>query len=243
MKTIITDDWWKRPIVFYFGETPGNIEMLKSARDAVTVNEVEPEKLLEAATTIGLAVQACYLSPVLEKLSIWKWVASALDMSQEKCLKEGDPEGKYPLTGFFNYYLYSRDCIALSNLKKYASSLAEWASEATYIGGSDQNERILFWLVAGLIESGEISEAEKIIKKFTFKDGQILTAIYLDCIMAHEIRPLNDEEKSKAQNICVRLQSKVAPYIRQLIQEFGSTLLEYRNGEIKVIEDSEVKQV
>jgi len=233
--TVLSDDWWKRALVFYFGDHPDGIGLLKSS--AFSTNGSDPEKLLEAATTVGLALQACYLSPVTEKIEIWKWVVQALGLSQEYCLQKVDPTDKYPLTRFFHYYLYSRDSVALSHLKQNSQELCAWAVNQDDTSSGDEEQKSLFWLAVGLIESGEISEAEKIVKKLSSDDGRYLTAISLGCHLAHEVRPLNSNEKIKAGQICEQIEKKVAPYRQQLINEFGSHLLEMRNGEVSAIED------
>lgn len=233
--TILVDEWWKRALVFYFGDHPDSISLLKSS--TLAVNGVEPEKLLEAATTVGLALQACYLSPVTEKIEIWKWVVQALNLSQEEYLQKIDPEEKYPLTRFFHYYLYSRDSVALSHLKQHANEILSWAENEGKVGVGEEKQKSLFWLAVGLIESGEITEASEIIKHISPRDGLYLTAISLGCHLAYEVRPLNSVEKEKAGEICQKIEKKVAPYRQQLINEFGSHLLEMRNGEVIAIDE------
>lgn len=226
----------ERALVFYFGDHPDSIALLKAS--TLAVNGVNSEKLVEAATTVGLALQACYLSQVTEKLEIWKWVVQALSLSQAACLKSFDPGDKYPLTRFFHYYLYSRDSVALSHLKPHANELLDWAENEADAAIDEGREKSLFWLAVGLIESGEITQAEKVVKKMLSHDGLYLTAISLGCHLAYEVRPLNGPEKEKAREICQRVEKKVAPYRQQLISEFGSHLLELRNGEVAIIEDA-----
>ena len=235
INTILVDDWWKRALVFYFGDHPDSISLLKSA--TIAVNGEEPDKLVEAATTVGLALQACYLSPVTEKIEIWKWVAQALGLSQEAYLQKIDLENKYPITRFFHYYLFSRDSVALSHLKQNSKELYKWGKSAEGITIEEEKQKSLFWLAVGLIESGDITEAEEIIKGLSEDSGIYLTAISLGCHLAHEVRPLNADEKEKAGQICKKIEKKVAPYRQQLINEFGSHLLEMRNGEVTAIDE------
>lgn len=234
VKAAVTDEWWKRALVFYLGANPDKIDLLKSVAEAVS--GIDAEKLLQASTTIGLALQACYLSPVAEKIEIWKWVVKALGIAQKKCLELFDPEAKYPQTSMVHYYLYSRDSVALSHLKTNIPNLNTWTKEIA-IGEEELLDIKLFWLIVGLIECGDIEEAEKAIKDFHPEDPRLLMAIHLGCHLAHEIRPLSRKEKKHAKSICTHLDSKIAPYKEQLIKEIGSTLLEMRNGKIKAIDD------
>lgn len=234
VKAVVTDEWWKRALVFYFGANPDKIELLKGVIEAVS--GIEPTKLLQAATTIGLALQACYLSPVIEKIEIWKWVVRALGIAQEKYLEIFDPEAKYPQTSMIHYYIYSRDSVALSHLKSNLSALVGWTKDMA-IGEEELVDIKNFWLIVGLIECGDIEQAEALIKNFNPEESKLLMAIHLGCYLALEIRPLPKKDKSHAKDICARLDQKIAPYRAQLIKELGSTLLELRNGEIKVIDD------
>lgn len=234
VKAVVTDEWWKRALVFYFGANPDKIDLLNGVVEAIS--GIEPTKLLEASTTIGLALQACYLSPVSEKLEIWKWVVDALGIAQKRCLDIFDPDAKYPQTSMMHYYLYSRDAVALSHLKANMPALIAWSKEpATW--DEDLIDLKQFWLIVGLIECGEIDEAAKLIKEFHPKDSKLLMAIHLGCYLAHEIRPLSKKEKEHAKSVCARLDSKIGPYKEQLLKEIGSTLLEMRNGKIKAIDD------
>ncbi|MCA2998821.1 MAG: NACHT domain-containing protein [Rhodocyclaceae bacterium] len=234
VNSLVSEEWWKRALIFYFGENPERIEMLEAAMKSV--NGSTPEKLFEAATTIGLALQACYLSPVAQKVAAWQWVVDALSVSQESVLDEIDPKGRYPLAHFFTLYMYARDSTALSHLKQNLDELVPWTAIDPGIAGDDAHERRAFWLMVGLIESGDIEEVEKLLPKVKVKSGKLLAAISLGCYLAHAVRPLSSNERAKAKAICDRLDAKVEPYKHQLMSEFGSVLLEYRNGELEVVD-------
>ena len=120
---LIHDEWWKRALIFFFGEKADNIGLLSSA--AKQNHGLTPMLLLEAATTVGLALQACYLSPVAEKLDLWKWVVESIESCQDPCLFDIDPRGERPQTSFFNYYLFVRDSVSLSHLRSNVSNVHE----------------------------------------------------------------------------------------------------------------------
>ena len=233
---VIHDDWWKRALVFYFGERADSISLLASA--ARSTHGCDPGNLLIAGTTVGLALQACYLSPLEEKLDVWKWVVQALEISKEHSLRSTDPEGKYPMSSFFHYYLYTRDSVSLSHLRNHISELESWAishAETT----DNQPQENMFWLIVGLIESGDISYAENLINNFQPTDIRLLTAIHLGCYLAKEIRPLPDNEIKSAQRICDTLVNKVSASIIKVRDELGSLLLEMRNGKLTSL-DAEI---
>lgn len=231
---LIHDEWWKRSIIFYFGEKADSISLLSSS--AKQTVGLTPIQLLEAATTVGLALQACYLSTVTDRLDLWKWVAKSIESSQESCLLNIDPFSKRPQTSFFHYYIYVRDSVSLSLLKNNVNSLTDWCISQTSTDHSSIKDRLIFWLITGLIEAGEIIVAEKLIEKFNPTDARLIIAIHLGCHLANEVRPLTENEKLSAKRICKKLDEKVAPYTPQIVKEMGSLLLEIRNGKVESVD-------
>lgn len=231
---LIQDDWWKRALVFYFGEKADNISLLASSMKSA--QGLEPNRLLEAATTVGLALQACYLSPVGEKLDVWKWVVEALEICQTPAINAVDTDGQYPMSSYFHYYLYARDAVSLSNLRSNLDDLKTW-TDVSVVGDDHAPEHHMYWLIIGLIEAGDISSAVDLIRNFHPKETQSLAAIHLGCHLAYEIRPLPDTEKTAAKQICTMLAPKVAHHIGQIRRELGSVLLEMRNGKVEAIDD------
>lgn len=227
---IITSEWWKRAIVFYFGENPQSINLLQAAMNSVSGQPATA--MVEAASTVGLALQACYLSHVSDKLDVWKWVVEVLGTNHKIVGEQEDPTGKFPLAHFFNVYLYARDSVASSHLKQHLPHLITWAKENTELNLVPKLDGRIFWLLVGLIEAGDIEEAEKLVKTNAPKSPELLMAIFLGCHLAREVRPLAANQKSHAKAICDRLQIKAQPYINQLRHEYGSLLIEYRNGKV-----------
>ena len=231
---LIHDDWWKRALVFYFGERADSISLLHAS--AKSTQGLEPSRLLEAATTVGLALQACYMSPVGEKLEVWKWVVEALEVSQAPAIQATDTEGKYPMSSFFHFYLYARDSVSLSHLRTNIEPLLDWAKTSTFTDELSSDHH-MYWLLIGLIEAGDILVAETHVRKFHPSDLRLLTAIHLGCYLANEIRPLPQDEKDAARRICDSIQHKVTPFVAQIHKEMGSLLLEMRNGKVTVLEE------
>lgn len=231
---LIHDDWWKRALVFYFGERPDSISLL--AMTAKSSQGLEPARLLEAATTVGLALQACYLSPMEEKLDVWKWVVEAIEVSQTPAIRAVDDNGKYPMSSFFHFYLYVRDSVSLSHLRANVDDIKNWATSNTLTDISTRDHH-MYWLIVGLIEAGDIACAEKLVAKFHPDDTRLLAAIHLGCHLAHEVRPLPENEKEAAKKICAALIHKVVPHMTQIQKEMGSLLLEMRNGKVATLDE------
>jgi len=235
IKVVATDEWWQRALIFYFGENPGKIDSLKEVHEAIRI--AEPAKLFQGSVAVGLALQACYLSPVSEKIDVWKSVVTALSTTLESWIKQIDDAEKYPLSNFTHAYLYARDAVALSHLKPMVKELLEWAESPHTMDSSQKDESAIFWIIVGLIESGDIEEAEQLLRTFSPSDTRLLMVIHLGCHLAHEIRPLPDSTRKRAKYICTLLNEKVAPYIQQITKEFGSALLEIREGKMSIADD------
>lgn len=234
----LSDEWWKRALVFYFGENPGSIELLDSYTKDLQTETISLQ--LEAITTIGLALQACYLSPVDRKLNVWKWVVSSLANLENNEISFPHASNT-PMIDFLLYYFYVRDSVALSNIKQDWKPIMDWATKESP-SDKEINERKSFWLIASLIEMGEIHEAENALKDANITNGHLLSAIHLGCFNTAHIRPVPENERKKAKELCAKLDKKVGPYIKQLLQEKGSLLLEMRKGKVEVIKEEEIIQ-
>jgi len=235
--SVVHDEWWKRALVFYFGENPSKTDVLKTA--VVSLATSDPNKVFEAATTIGLALQACYLSPVADKIDIWKWVATALSQTQEK-IDTGPLAAKYPMLTFLHVYLYARDSVALSHVTQNYDEIISWATNPSLFSDDREKEKLMFWFVVALIEVGDLAFAESLIEKNKIRNPMFLTAVHLGCFMAYQIRPLHASHKKIAKGIFDKLSDVVAEHRDQFMKEYGSVLVEYRNGKIHSIESEVV---
>jgi hypothetical protein len=128
------DVWWRRAIVFYFGENPKNAQSLTQVIQSVETTSVTDA--FATACTAGLALQACYLSPVVAKLEIWKILAKAIADLKANFIGEQKVLGDTPLLADVMYYLMHRDSLALSNIEDSDADIKNWAEDED--GGSGQ---------------------------------------------------------------------------------------------------------
>jgi GTPase SAR1 family protein len=236
--TLVTDEWWKRALVFYFGENPDQVSTIRSLMSTLTTRP--PREIFEAATTLGLAIQACYLSPVTDKTEAWKWVVDALCATHEQITLELDPHGKQPLLAYMGASFYARDSVALASLASQLVPILAWVASADDVTSSQ--ELRMFWTIVGLIESAELVEAERLIREDKIISEKLLAIIHLGCTLAHEVRPLEQDQKSAALQICHSLSKRIEHIRQKIIQEFGSELLEMRDGKVEPIESAEDSQ-
>ena len=233
LESLVYDVWWRRPIVFFFGENPGNGDGFKLIIDSIPMKT--PPEVFAALVTLGLGLQACYLVKMDKKLPVYKWLITQLSEIQDVYEKDVVAAAKFPLHAFINYYIIARDSVALSNLKDYLDDIRE----ALDTDGDDKHQIDLkkFWLMVGLIEIGEIELAESLMDDFHPKDARLLLGIHLGCFLWQHTRVCTKKERESANRICRHVAENIGGLRKMLLQEFKSELLEIRKDSIKALEE------
>lgn len=229
-KTVVADDWWRKPIVFYFGDKPSHHRELADLTRAL--DGQSPVDVYQAAITIGLAVQACYLSEITERVVLLDWVIKALaDTRDDVVTFLTDKEGNPPLTAFILYYLFGRDSVACDFVTKVVEQVKSSSPE-----GSDLHDRRWFWRIIGLIEAGRFDLAEDAVRKFKPIDDRLLLAIHMSCFFISNLRISTNEQKKAAERICSRIEPKIIHLRDQVLKEFKGFLLEMRQGKVAALD-------
>ena len=230
LQSIISDEWWQRAIVFYFGERPDSYVTLESVTQSL--GKRTSKEIFQAAVVIGLALQACYLVHTKDKVNLLRWVIEMLSITKDDIF-DGE-ETKFPLTRFIHYYLFGRDAVACNILADNIREIKD-AWDVKLISQEDKDMHI-FWCIIGLIECGCMKDAEKLVKSFHPSDHRLLLAIHLGCFLISHLRISTKEQKEIAE----RLMNKLNPFIQhlrdQLLKEVHTELLEIQKGEVKQIE-------
>jgi len=233
-QSVITDDWWKNPLVFYFGENPAAYAYLnKLIQNIIGYDGLQ---LYRASVALGLAIQACYLAKVSEKTQSMSSVMEYLAISEEGCLKAmEDKNPAFPLSSFLSYYIYARDSVACQVIGNYTFEAAQQILAGEKTNLSDIR---LFWHLVSLIESGALDQAEILVKKFKPSDLRLLLGLHLGCFLIANLRITSKEERKTAARICDYLSPKTSYLRKQVFDEFKSMLLEVRQGAIKALPSS-----
>jgi energy-coupling factor transporter ATP-binding protein EcfA2 len=228
VRSVIGDDWWRTPIVFYFGLAPEAFEPLLDIATSV----VDPS--LETGITVGLALQTLYLSPIRDRIEVWKWVVECAARASAR-MAECDP-GNYPLIEFVRDYLSARDAVALMGIEKAEYGAFDWAANAKQ-DGSGRADLRLFWALAGLVELGEISVVKKILEAHSLEDERLNAALYIGCQMVATVRAVNANAKEAANEVCRRLEDRTKFIRGAMMDEFKGRLLELQKGEIVALDE------
>lgn len=231
VKQVIDQDWWRNSVVFYFGGKPDAVhELMEVATDAGTGAR-------ENYLTVGLALQACYLSRLDDRIEVWKWVVEGAAAAAYSELQ--NPDKAYPITAFVSRYLEGRDAVALSGMEKASTGAETWVVAGNH---TDIPELRRFWYAAALIELAEFEKLEAFLKANPFETDLLATAIHFGCFFAASVRSLPNKSKERAEDICRALDSRVQLLRVQITKEFRGQLLEYRNGGVVALDLDEPEQ-
>jgi hypothetical protein len=233
LETVISDDWWQRAIVFYFGEHPDDVKGLQSARDAVSPR-TDGERY-RAAITIGLALQACYLVEIKDKVDVFKWVVQIMARSKKGFLQASEESGAPPLMAFLWYYIFGRDAVACAiPVESRRELLTALCAEAL---DQDERDTCEFWSLITTIETEIDDLVEKDIKRFEPTDKRLLFGLYVAVNFIQHLRVASRDEKTIAQRLATRLSDRVAGIIQEFSKQFRSVLLEVRQGKLAALGD------
>ena len=228
--SLIMDDWWRRAIVFHYGENPDDSDSIENLIKNIQINR--PIQAFNAALAIGLALQATYLVEVRKKIPLLTWVIETISRGADPLYQ--NQKSLIPLKEFIGYYLFGRDAVACATVSDYHEEVYKTINSQDILFSNDKDLKN-FWFIVGLIECGDINTAENYIKKFKPKDLRLLLAIHLGCFLIQNLRVTSKEEKKVAKDICERLSPKIEPLRKELINELKSEILEVRRGKIKSI--------
>jgi NACHT domain len=232
LNSVIADQWWRRAVIFYFGEHPDDSKALRSAIDALQGRSVEEN--YNSALTLGLALQACYLVEIKDKIDIYRWVIDGMANAKDEFLAAGASEGRSPISWFLAYYLFGRDSVALSVLEtRVQDILGKWNADEL---SQDDKDIRTFWIIIGLIECGAINDVEPLLKKFKPSDPRLLLGIHLGCYLIQHVRVSTKQQSDSAEKICDNLNGRINHLRTKLLDEMKTELLEVRGGAIKTID-------
>lgn len=228
-----SDYWWMRAIIFYFGERPGDSNALAHVQHGLS--GLDGTDLHQAAVTLGLAVQACYLTKTQDKKDAMEWVVASMAHTLDACINFfGTSRGKHDVVRFILYYLYGRDAVAAKVIGEVATQIL--ASNTHQASGKDFKDLCLFWCIAGLIESRQFNRAEEFLKDFKPDDLRLLLALDIGAFYVEHSHVTSSAQKKAAKAIRLRISPKVPHLRKETLNEFKSLLLEQRADGVRALE-------
>ncbi len=232
VRSVIGSDWWRNSIVFYFGSSPKSVDELL---DVATSNTSTPE---DSFIAVGLALQACYMSKMSDRVDVWKWVngAACQMLSRESSSRGAE---KYPMSAFLAQYLEARDALALAGIEDESFDLTEWCSRGDE---AVVRERHNFWYAVGLCELGQFGRLAKFLEEGRISDDVLLTAIHFGCFFAHELKSISSDQRDAVGRIIEKLNPVVEMNRHRITEEFRGQLLEYRRSGVVALDADEPEE-
>ncbi len=231
---VISDERWKHPIVFYFGEHPDRLSELFSIIEQFdTFDKID---LYKASIAIGVGAQACYLSDATEKSRMLEWVITSLSSSKDSVVaKLLSEKPEYHNLAFIHYYLYAREAVACDAIGGKAEALVGNILKNDEM--SPEQEAQVFWYIVALIEIGELEKAKILLKKFWPKELRYLLSIHVGCFTISQLRTTPNDHKKISSDICALIQPKIEGIKKDVSKEMNTLFLEIRKGSVVAIQD------
>ncbi len=237
---LIADDWWRRALVFYFGERPNEPDLLSSLTREL--DAASPPSLYQAAITLGLGLQASYLIEMTLKTPIATWVMQRLAMVFHDYETKVVASSRHPLHDFLKYYMFARDAVAFSLLGDHREDVKSALLASAEGDETAMNDLTRFWLIVGLIESGELDAAEEELNHFSPADRRLYLGIHLGAFLIQHLRVTTQGERASAKRICDVMARHLPDLRKQLLDEFKSEILEVQGGRIAALPPADAEE-
>lgn len=222
----VGDRWWTKAIVFYYGEHADRADHLRQVQISMRKKPTPT-----AYRTIGLALQASYLSSVEIKKDVWLDLIYGLSKFMVEAIRGIDDNTLFPMLPITFSYLELRDAVPFASLGNddIRRQAMEGIDSAQPTG---DNEARRFWYVTALLESGLVDRAYEFLGDFRFRETRYYLWIFMGALFIEKILPMSRGQKNTAHKICEQCYRLAGPAIREVSREFRTLLLEERAGRI-----------
>lgn len=235
MRSVLGKNWWMRAIIFYFGSKPSDEAALSTL--PTQLDEMDGSDLYQAAITVGLSIQACYLTRTEAKVEVMEWVVHSMAHTFDDVLAwfgEQNPAVDILRTVF--YFIYGRDGVSAKVIADLSEKMFAECANIEPEKLTEYQERSLFWCIIGLIGLGEADEAETRLKDFHPKDLRLLVCIVIAAVYLEKVKVSSSAQKKAAHRIADKLRPLTAHLVKNVIKEMKGVLLEVRSDGVKAID-------
>jgi energy-coupling factor transporter ATP-binding protein EcfA2 len=222
IKSRLEDDWWKRAVVFYFGENPNDIDSLHElARALPTLNN---DEAFTAATTLGLALQACYFSHVEDKFDVYSSIIRSIIDARMSPGFGGKLSG-LPIMLVTVCFFRARESLALSNLSLFTERIHESLLQI-YENEPVKQEEARFWLITGLMECGLYDLANVYLERFRPRgeSSRLLFPLQIAVFDAGSRRVLSQDGQKILRELSKIARTRFSDVAEALIREIEKEL-------------------
>lgn len=233
-ESVASDEWWRVPMVFYFGSNPENFTDLWKIVENTSVLDLAA--LFDAAITIGLSVQACYLADIDQKVKTLSWVVETFAKSMDEFRKalDGKEGGGKEMMGLCGMIALGRDAIGARTLARMASVKERKEGDALFEPLNP--DRVEAWRIIGLLEATELVAATQALSSFKPDDRELIFMVHLSVAWAiYSQNPTG--ELRKVLQIYLENTGEIIDDMRQkLFKELKSLFFQIRSGKVTAVE-------
>lgn len=232
---VVHDEWWRTPMVFHFGDKPESFaDLWRVVESTGTLSLAE---LFDAAITIGLAVQACYLAEAQHKVSTIRWVIEAFAKSMDdfKRAIDGREGGGKELMALCAMLALGRDAIASRTLAKVGTDIVAKSVNSDTLFKPVDPERVEAWRLVGLLEAGEFDMAIAGLKTFRPANRDLIFMVHLSVAWAMYYQDVQGEHKKQLEKYRAATGELVEDMRQELLKELRSLFFQMRGGKLTAV--------
>jgi len=224
VESVISDDWWRNVIVFAFGSRPDRGDELVLI--ANQLDTFEGNLQYPGAVTIGLALQACFMTPLDIRTELFGRIVKMLACCFCGFLKGVEDGSQYPLRAFIYHVLEARSAVSSDLIERMVLPVI----------APDEVEYFEFLKLSGAIESGHIVKVEEAVIAFEPNDERLLLGLHLLVFFILKLRVSTPAERDAATKILQANAPRIGPLIRQVFEEFKGMIMELQQGKVVVLD-------
>ena len=226
----IDDSWWTKPIVFYYGDRADRANHLRNVQRSLLRRNTQS---VVSHRTVGIAMQASYLSLVKDRLEIWITMTKMLSEYTTNEISNPEQKKLFPIMEMTFDYIQLRDAVPFSALsdpvvrEQILSSVQHLEKEHSNVA-----EAMRFWFIVALLETGLVKEAYGALEEWTFEEPKYYFWICMGAFFIERIVPVSQEQKDSAKNIRQKYMDRVVSMRREFVREHRTLLFERRGDRI-----------
>lgn len=224
VESAVADEWWRNVIVFSFGARPDRGDELLLLAKSVD-SKPDPQQY-RALITLGLALQACYMTGLTLRLELFSKIIGMLATLFSTSLRDFENASTYPLSSFIYHCLEVRSAVCTDLVMK--ADIPRVSAESA--------ECLRFLRLAGAIEAGQILRVKTDVTSFDPADGRLLLGLHLLALFVMKLRVSTQDEREAAREISKAIAPKIQPLLQEVFDEFKGFVMELQQGSVMVLD-------
>lgn len=229
---VVSDEWWRAPMVFHFGERGESFEKLRKIVDRC--RQLSAADLFNAAISVGLALQACYLAEATQRAELLQWVVESLALSMDAFTSkiDGSEFGGKPTLALCAALALGRDSVGTKTISRLDSQLERTLGGRDALFGPVDAHLAEAWRIIGLLEAGELEGAADAVKQFRPSNPDLVFLVWVSIAWAIHVRSAEGDAARSLQRFMDSRAAVVEVHRESVIRELRSVFFEMKQGKL-----------